>query len=169
MNLSRSSATRWSIDLTGPNQAQWDAGQRWARCNITLPGIESLGDDDLLPFGAAPETATQPRCFSKEGDQIEFENCRLNTSWVFSHNLIPIGELLDDPGTYPSDSSSRNDLIEPACRKLTKSAVLKKYRPLTDDRISWRFRTPDGMSDDEAWNSGEYEVRCYFPYFAYKA
>ena len=161
--------TRWDIDLTGPNQAQWDAGQRWARCNITLRGIESLGEDDLLPFGAAPETATQPWCFSVgENDQIEWQSCRQDT-WVFSHNRIPISELLDDPGTYPSDSSSRVALMQSACRELTKSAVLKKYRPLTDDRISWYFWLPDGMSDEEAWNSGEYEVRCYFPYWAYKA
>ena len=164
-------ATRWSWDLTGPNQAQWDAGQRWARCNITLPGIESLGEDDLLPFGAAPETATQPWCFLlDENGQTESRRCSSgsNPTWVYSHNWIPIGELLDDPGTYPSDSSSRDDLITSACRKLTKSAVLKKYRPLTDDSgySSWR---PDGMSDDEAWNSGEYKVRCIVPYWAYKA
>jgi len=165
-------ATRWSWDLTGPNQAQWDTGQRWARCNITLPGIESLGEDDLLPFGAAPETATQPWCFLlDENGQTESRRCSSgsNPTWVYSHNWIPIGELLDDPGIFPQDDGALAALISPACRELTKSAVLKKYRPLDDDASGYSSWRPDGMSDDEAWNSGEYKVRCIVPYWAYKA
>ena len=162
--------TRWGIDLTGPNQAQWDAGQRWARCNIVLRGIESLGEDDLLPFGAAPETATQPWCFSRaQDDQIEWQRCRQDTSWVYSHRWIPIGELLDDPGIFSKDDGASAALIVTACRKLTKSAVLKKYRPLEDEQIRASLDAADDVSLEQAWNTESLTVRCYFPYWAYKA
>jgi len=181
-------ATRWGIDVTGPNQAQWDAGQRWARCNITLPGIESLGDDDLLPFGAAPEAATQPWCFLEdENGQPELQDCNVNTrtverdgsevtisngrdsTWVFSHDWMPIGELLDDPGSFPQDDGALAALILPACRELTKSAVLKKYRPLEDEQIRASLDAADDVSLEQAWNTESLTVRCYFPYWAYKA
>ncbi len=164
--------TRWGYYVTGPNQAQWDAGQRWARCNITLPGIESLGDDDLLPFGAAPENATQPWCFMKyENRRPESRHCSSgsNPTWVYSHKRIPIGELLDDPGIFPQDDGALAALMLPACRELTKSAVLKKYRPLENEQIGAFLDYADDASLEQAWNTESLTVLCYFPYWAYKA
>jgi hypothetical protein len=163
-------ASRYGYDLTGPNEAQWDEGQRWARCNIVLPEIFSE-DDELETMSSMPNEAI-PACYRDDPGTRELTAdpyvCG-GQHWAVTHK-VPIDILLEERGAYEDGWEARDALVVPACKEISQSMVKENLRPLYDNLISYLIWRPSSSPDSQAaWNSGEAKIWCAVPYRAYEA
>jgi len=107
--------------MTGPTQEQWDAGQRWMRCNIVkiASGDDVTDDDTLLPLPQKLDNLAQNlnsyECNKVINDKEVRAECGTailgDSSWMELLDGIPMTEA----GEYPGSKKKANSAVMDVC------------------------------------------------------
>ena len=166
-------------DLTGPNQEQWDEGQRWARCNIGLRDPKSLSEEraTLTPLGKVLDNnhkAYQHQvCFdygddgAKRYDSCDTRRFKNDGAWMVLLSNIPITDVAPE---YPGSKQASADALMDYC--MSESRPYAKSGTLDQDNVRWEYRIPVWKKDrdsnfKDAWASPGTVVSCWIPNWAY--
>lgn len=167
----------FSIDVTGPNEEQWDNGERWARCNITrsLPADVKRKENRLLPLPASLSNAANAyanqSCSLGSGKKYRVHVCDgpdfRDGAWLKALTELP----LSDVGPYPGTEEDAVKALETEClsavKYLTQSNAKLKRKNIA---VSWRAPAWQGAqrpTATDAWNDPDGTFGCSIPNWAY--
>lgn len=179
--------TVFATDITGPDQAQWDEGQRWARCNVVAKvRVEKRGklvSETLLELptdisDAARRLAYQ-YCWRGNGNTYALNTCAAQTwpkengypdAWLFATTNYPVSEMSPK---YPGSREKAAQMSLKACRSFTRDMVRPDKLPLADDAFHfdlWNTQNQPqpGESLKTSWEKDGAVLRCSIPVWAFR-
>lgn len=132
---SRNRLTLFTGYVTGPNEDQWNAGERWARCTVarSLPADRKRDNPKFLPlppddeWSNARDDFVNQFCYLSNDDGQRVTRCNAESKWM----KVLAGLKLDQLSVDPEDIQSAN--TDDDVLRLLDTACLTLVEPLVKD------------------------------------
>lgn len=178
--------TMFEQELTGPTQEQWDAGQRWMRCNIVkiASGDEVTPEDTLLPLPEKLDNLAQNLNSYECNKVINGKTVRAecgtailgDSSWMELLDGIPITEA----GEYPGSKKKASRAVIDVCMdKITPYVDPERLAEWADDpqayvasvytHPTWNsVREGRNFKPKDVWAAPDGYFSCEIPHWAFE-